>query len=63
MKMEFIINAKKMKQLMETVDDTPVTFVSTQRDEEIVKGIEIMKSMGVRKIEVDLSEDDCNLLH
>lgn len=61
--MEFIINAEKMKQLIKTVDDTPVTFVSTQRDEEIVKGIEIMKSMGVRTIEVDLSEDDCNLLH
>lgn len=61
--MEFIITPKKMKQLMETVNDTPVTFISTQKDKETLKGIEIMKSMGVRTIEVDLSEDDCNLLH
>ena len=52
--MEFIISADKMKQLMETCDDTFKTFVSTPRDKE---------SMGVRTVEVDLSEDDCNLLH
>jgi hypothetical protein len=40
-----------------------IITISTQRDEETLKGIEIMKSMGVRTIEVDLSEDDCNLLH
>lgn len=61
--MELIISAERMKQLMETCDDTFKTFVSTSRDKEIVKGIEIMQSMGVRTIEVDLSEDDCNLLH
>ena len=47
---------------METADDTIKTFVSTPRDKEIVEGINIMKSMGVRTIEVDLSEDDESLL-
>ena len=60
--MELIISASKMKQLMETADDTIKTFVSTPRDKEIVEGINIMKSMGVRTIEVDLSEDDESLL-
>jgi len=61
--MEIIISADKMKQLMETADDTIKTFVSTPRDKEIVEGIKIMESMGVRTVEVDLSEDDCKLLH
>ncbi len=61
--MEFIISADKMKQLMETCDDTFKTFVSTPRDKELVETIKIMESMGVRTVEVDLSEDDCNLLH
>lgn len=61
--MEIIISAAKMKQLMETCSDTPVTFISTPRDKEIVETIKIMESMGVRTIEVDLSEDDENLLH
>jgi hypothetical protein len=61
--MELIISANKMKQLMETADDTIKTFVSTPRDKEIVEGIKIMQSMGVRTVEVDLSEDDCKLLH
>jgi hypothetical protein len=60
--MELIISASKMKQLMETADDTIKTFVSTPRDKEIVEAINIMKSMGVRTIEVDLSEDDESLL-
>jgi hypothetical protein len=51
-----------MKQLMETADDTIKTFVSTPRDKEIVEGLKIMESMGVRTIEVDLSEDDESLL-
>jgi exoribonuclease II len=60
--MELIISANKMKQLMETADDTIKTFVSTPRDKEIVEGLKIMESMGVRTIEVDLSEDDESLL-
>jgi hypothetical protein len=61
--MELIISAAKMKQIMETCDDTFKTFVSTPRDKEIVEAIKIMESMGVRQVEVDLSEDDENLLH
>ena len=61
--MEFIISPDKMKQLMETCDDTVKTFVSTPRDKELVEAVRIMESMGVRTVEVDLSEDDCNLLH
>ena len=60
--MEFIISPDKMKQLMETCDDTFKTFVSTPRDKEVVETIKIMESMGVRTVEVDLSEDDENLL-
>jgi exoribonuclease II len=60
--MEFIISADKMKQLMETSDDTIKLFVSTTRDKEIVEGIKIMESMSVRTVEVDLSEDDERLL-
>jgi hypothetical protein len=60
--MELIISANVMKQLMETADDTIKTFVSTPRDKEIVEGLKIMESMGVRTIEVDLSEDDESLL-
>jgi len=61
--MELIISSKKMKELMKTMDDTPKPFISTQRDKEIVKGIEIMESMNVRSIEVDLSEDNADILH
>ena len=60
--MELIISANVMKQLMETADDTIKTFVSTPRDKEIVEGLKIMESMGIRTIEVDLSEDDESLL-
>ena len=60
--MELIISANVMKQLMETADDTIKTFISTPRDKEIVEGLKIMESMGVRTIEVDLSEDDESLL-
>jgi len=60
--MEFIISPAKMKQLMETSDDTIKLFVSTTRDKEIVEGIKIMESMSVRTVEVDLSEDDERLL-
>jgi exoribonuclease II len=60
--MEFIISADKMKQLMETADDTIKTFISTPRDKELVETIKIMESMGVRSVEVDLSEDDESLL-
>lgn len=60
--MELIISANVMKQLIETADDTIKTFVSTPRDKEIVEGLKIMESMGVRTIEVDLSEDDESLL-
>jgi exoribonuclease II len=60
--MDFIISPKKMKQLMETSDDTIKLFISTPRDKEIVEGIKIMESMSVRTIEIDLSEDDKNLL-
>ena len=41
--MEFIISADKMKQLMETCDDTFKTFVSTPRDKELVETIKIIK--------------------
>lgn len=61
--MEFIISADKMKQLMKTADDTVKTFISTPRDKKIVETINIMESMGVRSVEIDLSEDDCSLLH
>ena len=60
--MELIISANVMKQLMVTADDTIKTFISTPRDKEIVEGLKIMESMGVRTIEVDLSEDDESLL-
>jgi exoribonuclease II len=60
--MEFIISPEKMKQLMETSDDTIKLFVSTPRDKEIVEGIKIMESMCVRTVEIDLSEDDESLL-
>ena len=60
--MDYIISPKKMKQLMETSDDTIKLFISTPRDKEIVEGIKIMESMSVRTIEIDLSEDDKNLL-
>ena len=60
--MEFIISPAKMKQLMETSDDTIKLFVSTTRDKEIIEGIKIMESMSVRTVEVDLSEDDERLL-
>jgi len=60
--MEFIISPAKMKQLIETNDDTIKLFVSTTRDKEIVEGIKIMESMSVRTVEVDLSEDDERLL-
>jgi hypothetical protein len=61
--MEIIISANKMKQLMETADDTIKTFVSTPEDKEAMTDVQIMELMGARSIEVDLSEDDCNLLH
>ena len=61
--MEFIISADKMKQLMETADDTVKLFISTPEDKEVLTAIEIIELMGGREIEVDLSEDDCNLLH
>jgi hypothetical protein len=61
--MEIIISASKMKQLMETADDTIKTFVSTPEDKEAMTDVQIMELMGARSIEVDLSEDDCNLLH
>jgi exoribonuclease II len=60
--MEFIISPAKMKQLMETSDDTIKLFISTPRDKEIVEGIKTMESMSVRTVEVDLSEDDKKLL-
>ena len=60
--MEFIISPEKMKQLMETADDTIKLFVSTPRDKEIVNTIKIMESMGTRTIEVNLSKDDKSLL-
>ena len=61
--MEFIISPDKMKQIMETCDDTVKTFVSTSEDKEIVEAIKIMESMSIRTVEVDLSEDDSSLLH
>jgi hypothetical protein len=61
--MEITISANKMKQLMETADDTIKTFVSTPEDREAMTDVQIMELMGARSIEVDLSEDDCNLLH
>jgi len=61
--MEIIISANKMKQLMETADDTIKTFVSTSEDREAMTDVQIIELMGARSIEVDLSEDDCNLLH
>ena len=48
---------------METADDTIKTFVSTPEDKEAMTDVQIMELMGARSIEVDLSEDDCNLLH
>jgi hypothetical protein len=61
--MEITISANKMKQLMETADDTIKTFISTPEDREAMTDVQIMELMGARSIEVDLSEDDCNLLH
>jgi len=61
--MEFSISPAKMKQLMETADDTVKLFISTPEDKEALTAIEIIELMGGREIEVDLSEDDCNLLH
>lgn len=48
---------------METADDTIKLFISTPEDKEALTNIEIIELMGGREIEVDLSEDDCNLLH
>lgn len=61
--MEIIISAALMKVIMENSDDTIKPFVSTDRDKDIVQGIQIMESMGIRQIEVDLTEDDSSLLH
>ena len=61
--MEIIISAALMKVIMENSDDTIKPFVSTDRDKDIVQGIKIMESMGIRQIEVDLTEDDSSLLH
>jgi hypothetical protein len=61
--MEIIISAALMKEIMENSDDTIKPFVSTDRDKDIVQGIQIMESMGIRQIEVDLTEDDSSLLH
>jgi 4-hydroxy-3-methylbut-2-en-1-yl diphosphate synthase IspG/GcpE len=61
--MEITISAALMKVIMENSDDTIKPFVSTDRDKEIVQGIQIMESMGIRQIEVDLTEDDSSLLH
>jgi hypothetical protein len=61
--MEITISAALMKVIMKDSDDTIKPFVSTDRDKDIVEGIKIMESMGIRQIEVDLSEDDSSLLH
>lgn len=61
--MKFIISPEKMKQLMETADDTICTFVSCDKDKEIVQDIALMESMGVRQIELDLSSDEDSILH
>jgi|688.fasta_scaffold1138098_2 hypothetical protein len=61
--MEITISAALMKVIMEDSNDTIKPFVSTDRDKEIVQGIQIMESMGIRQIEVDLTEDDSSLLH
>jgi len=61
--MEITISAALMKEIMENSDDTIKPFVSTDRDKDIVQGIQIMESMGIRQIEVDLTEDDSSLLH
>ena len=61
--MELIISPNKMKSLMEqaiiNADSGNYTFISSNRDKET---LEIMKSMSVRTIEIDLSEDDKSLL-
>ena len=61
--MEITISAALMKVIMKDSNDTIKPFVSTDRDKEIVQGIQIMESMGIRQIEVDLTEDDSSLLH
>lgn len=61
--MEITISAALMQVIMKDSDDTIKPFVSTDRDKDIVEGIKIMESMGIRQIEVDLTEDDSSLLH
>jgi len=61
--MEIILSAEIMKRVMENCSHTPITFLSDKRSKDIAKGITIMENMGVRKIEIDLSEDSENLLH
>lgn len=61
--MEIIISPEKMKDLLKTCDDTVKTFVSNTNDKKILTAIEIIELMGGKKIEIDLSEDDKNLLH
>jgi hypothetical protein len=64
--MELIISPRKMQSLIQTAIDNAnnknYLFISNKRDKEIVEALAVMESMNVRKIEVDLSEDDQSLL-
>jgi hypothetical protein len=65
--MEITISAKKMQELIKqsesNADNKDYSFISTPRGKELVNCLLIMEEMGVRHIEVDLSEDDQSLLH
>jgi hypothetical protein len=65
--MEFTFSPRMMQDIMQqgidNANNQDYTFVSTKRDKELVQAISIMESMGVRHLEIDLSEDDQSLLH
>ena len=65
--MEITFSPALMKLVQEdaikNADNKDYCFISTQEDRELVKAIQMMESMGIRKLEIDLSSDDSELLH
>jgi hypothetical protein len=65
--MEFTFSPALMKLVQEgavkNVDNEDFCFISSKEDKELVSAIQVMESMGIRELEIDLSSDDSNLLH
>lgn len=65
--MEFTFSPALMKLVQEdaikNANNEDFCFISSQEDKELVSAIQVMESMGIRELEIDLSSDDSNLLH